>query len=75
MWEVVGGVRGESCAADDGADDASETLLCKQLFLPKCVDRTVRCSPLPDLSSASIQYIEEPNPQARGNNSKEQRST
>jgi len=45
IWEVTGGRYGLTCnRTDSSASDEDETLLCKNLSIPDCADRTIYCT-------------------------------
>ena len=58
MWEVYGGVDGLTCTSINTTD---EYMLCKDLDIRKCTDRTVYCSFPPEVEEpAKIDTLEIP---------------
>ena len=57
-WTVLNGIDGETCS-DFKAGDTE--LWCNFVTIPKCADRTIKCSEPPTPEGAVVNYSYKPN--------------
>ena len=58
QWAITNGIRGENCATSTHATDN----VCEDVIQPQCVDRTIRCNPLPGgFGNEEITVVASPN--------------
>lgn len=56
-WTISNGVIGESCPSSSHPTDN----VCSEISQPLCVDRTIRCTPLPDFGISDVAVLNAPN--------------
>ena len=60
LWNVTGGVDGLVCKS---VNSSSEDMLCKELSIPACADRTVYCTFPPEVNPpAVLTILQNPSP-------------
>ena len=58
-WAIANGMRGENCVSSTHATDN----ICKDVWQPQCVDRTIRCNPLQEnFGITDVEILSAPNP-------------